>query len=108
MDSKDLENWDEERYLELNSYFRVRIQILLDADSHIKQLMEQPQGLQLNDLINQLSDEDQELWREFLQLDSIKLHIEMRNHLEGKGTPYNLRDGFAGSGDDDDDRPPVW
>ena len=74
----------------------------------LKQLMQQQQSLQLSDLIDQLSDEDQELWREFLQLDSIKLHIDMRNHLEGKGTPYNPRDGFAGPDDDDDDRPPVW
>jgi hypothetical protein len=108
MDSKDLEDWDEARYLELNSYFRVRIQILLDADPHIKQLMEEQRSLQLSDLINQLSEEDQQLWHEFLQLDSIKLHIDMRNHLEGKGTPYNPRDGFASSDDEDEDRPPVW
>lgn len=108
MDRENLENWDEERYLELNSYFRVRIQILLDTDPHLKQLLLQKQSLQLSDLIDQLSNEDKAMWREFLQLDSIKLHIDMRNHLEGKGTPFNPRDGFANPDDDDDDRPPVW
>ena len=108
MDAEDLNNWDEERYLELNSYFRVRIQILVDSDPYIKELLHQNKALQLNDLIDRLSEEDQKRWHEFLKLDSIKLHIDMRNHLEGKGTPYNPRDGFTSGAVDDDDRPPTW
>lgn len=110
MEDNNLEHWDEQRYLELNSYFRVRIQILVDSDPYIKEMTAQAKGLQLNDLINRLSEDDQLLWHEFLQLDSIKLYRDMRNHLEGKGTPYNPRDGFS-SGDADDDEdgpPPTW
>ena len=109
MDNANLNDWDEERYLELNSYFRLRIQILVDSDPYIREMMEQGKSMQLNDLIGQLSDDDQELWHEFIKLDSIKLHRDMQNHLEGKGIPYNPRDGFSGSDiEDDDDAPPTW
>ena len=108
MEQPNLNEWDEARYLELNSYFRVRIQILVDSDPYIRDMMEQGKPLQLSDLINQLSDDDQELWHEFIKLDSIKLHRDMQNHLEGKGTPYNPRDGFTSAEDDDEDQPPTW
>ncbi|MBC5773236.1 hypothetical protein H8S95_04100 [Pontibacter sp. KCTC 32443] len=110
MENINLNDWDEARYLELNAYFRVRIQVLVDSDPYIREMMEQEKSMQLKDLIDRLSDEDQQLWHEFLRLDSIKLHRDMKNHLEGKGTPYNPRDGFSGSvsDDDDEDMPPTW
>ncbi len=101
-------DWDEARYLELNSYFRVRIQILLDSDPNIKDLVQQGKSLDISDLIDCFSDDDLEMWREFIHLDRIKLHRDLRNHLEGRGTPYNPRDGFAGPHNEDEDRPPVW
>ena len=91
----DLENWDEERYLELNTYFRVRIQGMVDSDPYIKDLIKQEPGLQLQDLIDRMSERDQELWVEFIKLDRIKLHMDMQNHLEGKGTPYSPQKGFG-------------
>ncbi|HEY4650259.1 MAG TPA: hypothetical protein VIG72_02545 [Pontibacter sp.] len=110
MANANLNEWDKERYLELNAYFRVRIQVLVDSDPYIKELIRKGEGMQLSDLINQLSDDDKALWDEFLHLDSIKLHRDMQNHLEGKGTPYNPRDGFSNEGpdDEDDDMPPIW
>lgn len=110
MEEPNLNEWDEERYRELNSYFRIRIQVLVDSDPVIKGMVQQGKSMQLSDLINQLSDDDQQLWHEFIKLDAIKLHLDMQNHLEGKGTPYNPRDGFNSSAEDDeeDDRPPIW
>ncbi|MBB6610078.1 hypothetical protein H7F15_03425 [Pontibacter sp. Tf4] len=109
MEQENLNEWNEERYRELNSYFRVRIQVLVDSDPYIRDMVQQGKSLQLNDLISQLSEDDQELWHEFIRLDAIKLHHDMQNHLEGRGTPYNPRDGFSSTTDDDDeDVPPVW
>lgn len=109
MEDINLNDWDEARYLELNSYFRVRIQVLIDSDPYIKELIASGKEMQLSDLIDQLSEEDQAQWQEFMKLDTIKLYHDMRNHLEGKGKPYNPRDGFAGSQEDDDeDYPSTW
>lgn len=108
MDMTNPENWDEDRYLELNTYFRYKIQGMVDSDPHIKDLMQQEEGLQLQDLIERMSERDQDLWEEFLQLDRIKLHQDLKNHLEGKGTPYDPRYGFSGPETDDEDKPATW
>jgi chemotaxis response regulator CheB len=105
---KELENWDEARYKELNNFFRMRIQDMVDADPHIKELMEQDNGLQLQDIIANLAPHEQEMWQEFIYLDKLKLQIDMYNHLHGKGTPYNPLTGFANEEDDDEDMPPLW
>lgn len=108
MKNPELENWDEDRYLELNTYFRVKIQGMVDSDPYIKELIQQEPGLQLQDLIDRMSDEDQELWKEFIRLDRIKLHIDMQNHLEGKGTPFSPRTGFGGQPADPSDPSAPW
>lgn len=107
MNKYDLRNWDEERYLELNSYFRVKIQSMMDGDPYIKELVRQEKGLQLQDLVDRMSDQDQQLWDEFIYLDRIKLHQDMRNHLEGRGTPYKPGRGFGSgtAGEADDSQP---
>jgi hypothetical protein len=108
MEMRDQDSWDEERYLELNTYFRYKIQGIVDTDPHIKDLMKQEEGLQLQDLIERMSQRDQELWKEFIQLDRIKLNQNMKNHLEGKGNPYNPRHGFSDSEDDEENKPTMW
>ncbi|PKV75745.1 hypothetical protein [Pontibacter ramchanderi] len=99
------EHWDEDRYQELNTYFKVKIQHMLDSDPYIRDLQGQKNGLQLSDLIDRMSEREQELWSEFIRLDRIKLHRDMQNHLEGKGTPYSPQKGFGGS---TDDGPSLW
>lgn len=104
----EMEHWDEDRYMELNTYFRIKIQGMVDSDPYIRDLQKSEDGLQLADLINRMSDSDQELWKEFIKLDRIKLHLDMQNHLEGKGTPYTLRHGFGSASSDADDSPSPW
>lgn len=104
----DMEQWDEDRYMELNTYFRVKIQGMVDSDPYIRDLQKQKEGLQLHDLIDRMSEQDQELWAEFIRLDRIKLHIDMQNHLEGKGTPYDPRSGFGGNKSDNESDQSPW
>ncbi|MFD2245128.1 hypothetical protein [Pontibacter ruber] len=104
----DLSKWDEERYKELNTYFRVRIQGMVDSDPYIKELIETDKNLQLSDLIDRMSVKDQGLWKEFIELDQIKLHMDMRDHLEGRGTPYNPQTGFGNKLSDSEDDTPLW
>jgi hypothetical protein len=104
----DLSDWDDERYIELNSYFRVKIQGMVDSDPYIQELMKQDTGLQLQDLIDRMSEKDQELWAEFIALDRIKLHIDMQNHLEGKGTPYSPQRGFGNNLTDAEQDSTPW
>lgn len=109
MDNKESESWDEERYLELNMYFKVKIQGMVDGDPYIQKLLRQDKGLELQDLIERMSDHDQQLWEEFIYLDRIKLHMDMRNHLEGRGTPYKPGHGFSsGSAGDREDPQQPW
>ncbi len=95
MEKINLAEWDEDRYLELNTYFRIMIQRIVDSDPHIKQLQQQDQGLELQDLIDRMSERDQLLWEEFLKLDKIKLHQDMIDHLEGRNTSYKPQSGFT-------------
>lgn len=104
----DFSKWDEERYVELNTYFRVRIQGLVDSDPYIKELIETDKNLQLHDLIERMSLKDQGLWKEFIELDQIKLHKDMRDHLEGRGTPYSPQTGFGNKLSDSEDNTPLW
>jgi hypothetical protein len=104
----DLSKWDEERYVELNTYFRIRIQGMVDSDPYIKELIETDKNLQLLDLIERMSDKDQELWKEFMELDQIKLYKDMRDHLEGRGTPYSPQKGFGNKLSDSEDDTQLW
>ena len=91
----NLDRWDENRYRELNAYFRIRIKTLLESDPYFKEILAQEQGLQLQDLVNRMTNADQVLWTEFLELDQLKLHIDLQNHLEGKGMPFAPQRGFG-------------
>ncbi|MCC9167019.1 hypothetical protein [Pontibacter harenae] len=101
MKKEDFSNWDEERYKELNAYFRVNINKLLESDPYLKDILAEKGSLQLEDLVDRMSIKDQQLWQEFLELDRIKLHKDMQDHLEGKGTPYSPRNGFGKTSLDD-------
>ncbi|WP_299985655.1 hypothetical protein [uncultured Pontibacter sp.] len=103
---QEMESWDEARYIELNTYFRIKIQGMVDSDPYIRELQKAEGGLQLADLIDRMSENDQELWAEFIRLDRIKLHLDMQNHLEGRGTPYTPRYGFGGSSEEEDNSSP--
>lgn len=104
----EMEHWDEDRYIELNTYFRIKIQGMVDSDPYIRDLQKSEDGLQLTDLIDRMSDSDQGLWEEFIKLDRIKLHLDMQNHLEGKGTPYTPRHGFGSEASEADDKSSPW
>ncbi|PRY12410.1 hypothetical protein CLV24_108154 [Pontibacter ummariensis] len=108
MENPHLENWDEEKYTHLNTYFRIRIEQLLRQDPELQQLLEQNKA-QLQDVVNSMNEDDQERWQEFVELDQQKLQIDMWNHLHGIGTPYNPRTGFRGpDADEDEEAPRPW
>lgn len=95
MDQNEFENWDEERYKDLNVYFRIRIEQLLRQDTYLLEKMKMGNNLQVNDIVTQMNQDDQERWEEFLILDQQKLQVDMWNHLHGRGTPFRPGSGFS-------------
>ncbi|MFD1188051.1 hypothetical protein [Pontibacter rugosus] len=96
MENINLENFDEERYKELNTYFRIKIEQLLQTNPALQELP----NLQLSDLVDQFSDDDKERWEEFIQLDKLKMQVDMWNHLNGNGTRFQPGIGFTNPEDD--------
>lgn len=90
-----LEHWDEARYKELNTYFRIRIEQMLRQDEQLKEQLERGRNLQVKDIVAQMNEDDQERWEEFIYLDKLKLEVDMWNHLHGRGTPYQPGTGFT-------------
>ncbi|RNI27563.1 hypothetical protein EFA69_15675 [Rufibacter immobilis] len=86
--------WNEARYRELNAYFRERIQQLLGADPHLQKQVAEGKSIQLEELVESMTLNDQLLWKEFLALDQQKMHQDLQNHLEGKGSPLHDQSGF--------------
>jgi hypothetical protein len=89
-----MKDWNEDRYLELNAYFKIKIQRLIEEDPYLKNLIESQKGLQLADIVERMSEGDQNRWVAFIRLDKIKMQIDLQNHLEGKGKPYDPSKGF--------------
>ena len=101
--------WNEERYIELNTYFRVRIQQLLETDPHLQQQVAQGNSLQLTEIVECMTLNDQESWQEFLHLDQLKMHQDLQNHLEGKGSPLDSKTGFYRTPQGGaEEEPPLW
>ncbi len=96
----NLDNWDEERYKELNTYFRIIIEQMLRTNTDLKEKMQQGSNLQLNDLVAQFHEDDKERWIEFLDLDKIKMQIDIWDHLHGRGTRFKPGEGFVNPEDD--------
>ncbi|MBC3541609.1 hypothetical protein ACFSC6_02235 [Rufibacter sediminis] len=86
--------WNAERYRELNGYFKEKIRQRLSSDPNLLQQVAEGKSLELQDIVASLSMEDQALWKEFLHLDQLKMHQDLQNHLEGKGTPLHDGSGF--------------
>lgn len=100
--------WDEEKYRLLNAHFRQKINVLLSTDDYLSEAVAGGRSLQLQELVGRMSEKDQRLWQEFIWLDRIKLHFDMNDHLEGRGTPYNPRTGFDNPTGKDDDIGEPW
>ncbi|GAB3195251.1 hypothetical protein ABID22_003617 [Pontibacter aydingkolensis] len=100
MDMMNLDNWDEERYKELNTYFRIRIEQMLRTDTLLQEQMQQSDKLHLHDLVAYFSDDDKERWEEFMALDQLKMQKDMWDHLHGKGTRFKPGQGFVNPDDD--------
>ncbi len=96
----NLANWDGERYKELNTYFRIMIEQLLRTNSDLQAHMQQNANLKLDDLVEHFSPDDQERWQEFLELDQMKMQIDMWDHLNGRGTRFKPGEGFVNPDDD--------
>ncbi|TXK37003.1 hypothetical protein FVR03_16105 [Pontibacter qinzhouensis] len=91
MDNTGLENWDEARYKELNTYFRIKIELLLQANPHLLR----DKNLSLSDLVAEFGEEDKQRWQEFMQLDKLKLEADMWRHLHGEGSGFKPGFGFT-------------
>lgn len=91
----NLQDWDEEKYRLLNAHFRQQINELLRTDLFLSEAAAAGKSIQLHDLIGRMKANDQLLWLEFMKLDRIKLHLDMNDHLEGRGTPYSPQSGFS-------------
>ena len=100
--------WNAERYRELNAYFRVRIKVLLESDPYLKEMISKAQTLELHHITGRMSKADQEIWQEFLELDRAKFYLDMQDHLEGRGTPFNIRTGFGKTNRTDTPDEPTW
>ncbi|GAB2537510.1 hypothetical protein [Rufibacter soli] len=101
--------WNPERYRELNAYFRVKIPQLLEADPHLQKQVAQGKSLELTEIVECMTLNDQVAWQEFLELDQIKMHQDLQNHLEGKGTPLDSKTGFYRTPkEDSEEEPPLW
>jgi hypothetical protein len=94
-----IEQWNEERYRELNTYFKIRVEQLLQQNENLRAQVANRNDLQLSDFVAHMTEHDQERWDEFIQLDKLKFEIDMWNHLNGKGTPYQPGIGFNSPGD---------
>ncbi len=90
----NLEHWDEARYKELNTYFRIKIEQLLRQDEQLRENLVPKKNLDVQDIVAQMHEDDQERWEEFMMLDKLKLEVDMWNHLHGNGTPYQPGFGF--------------
>lgn len=105
MQEQNPNEWDDEKYNLLNAHFRQKINELLGTDPYLLEIVSQGKGLQLDELIDRMTARDKQLWKEFMRLDRMKLDRDMRDHLEGKGTPYSPQKGFGNStgtiGDDE-------
>lgn len=102
------DEWDDEKYNLLNAHFRQKINELLRSDPYLQEAVSAGKGLQLEDLIDRMTARDKKLWIEFMKLDRMKLEMDMRDHLEGKGTPYNPRTGFGNSTGSISDEEEPW
>ncbi|GHA60442.1 hypothetical protein [Pontibacter akesuensis] len=100
MENQNLENWDADRYKELNTYFRIKIDHMLRTDPELQARLQEQANMQLSDLVNQFSEDDQERWEEFIRLDKQKMQVDMWNHLNGNGTRYQPGLGFTNPEDD--------
>ncbi|MBK0402737.1 hypothetical protein I5M27_07050 [Adhaeribacter sp. BT258] len=100
--------WNAERYLELNDYFRIRIKLLLESDPYLQELISAREGLQLSHITDRMTQQDQEMWLEFMRLDEAKFYRDIQNHLEGRGTPYNSRTGFGKSTSAENEDQTTW
>ena len=100
MENPNLGNWDEARYKELNTYFRIKIELMLRTNPHLVAQQQENTTMHLQQLVNELSDEDEERWEEFMKLDKQKMELDIWNHLHGKGTRYRPGIGFTKSDDD--------
>lgn len=99
MEPNNSDNWNSTRYGELNAYFRLKIKTLLESDPFLIELVAKQKSISLPDLVDRMSVSDQQSWAEFLELDRIKLQLDLKNHLEGNGTPFNSEIGnFPDSG----------
>ena len=94
MENIDLGNWDEERYKELNTYFRIIIEQMLRHHEQLKEQVEQGRSLEMKDIVAQMNTDDQERGEEFIHLDKLKMEVDIWNHLHGKGTPFKPGTGF--------------
>lgn len=108
INEQDMQEWDEEKYNLLNAHFRQRIKELLSSDPYLIKAVAEGKGLQLNELVGRMSVADQEHWQEFLKLDRIKLHLDMQDHLEGRGIPFSPRTGFQGNSAQFGDEEQPW
>lgn len=100
--------WNAERYLELNDYFRIRIKLMLESDPYLQELVSARVSLQLSQITDRMTERDQEMWSEFMRLDEAKFYLDLQNHLEGRGTPFNSRTGFGKSPSAENDGQQTW
>lgn len=86
--------FDTTKYQELNLYFKQKIRELLESDPQLTNRTAAGESLDLNEIVECMTLNDQLRWKEFLALDQQKMNIDLQNHLEGKGDPLHGREDF--------------
>ncbi|MCX2740743.1 hypothetical protein [Pontibacter anaerobius] len=95
MENPNLENWDEARYKELNTYFRIKIEQMLQTNPNLLAQQQESSTLHLQQLVAEFGEEDKERWEEFIRLDKLKMEAAMWDHLHGRGSRYRPGIGFT-------------
>ncbi|MFC6996713.1 hypothetical protein [Rufibacter roseus] len=100
-----MQEFDAGKYQELNLYFKQKIKELLESHPQLKNRVAEGNSLNLEEIVECLTLNHQLRWKEFLELDQLKMNQDLQNHLEGKGTPLSNKDGFYRSSRPDGDNP---
>ena len=92
--TRTMQDFDAAKHQELNLYFKQKIKELLESHPQLANRTNAGESLELNEIVECMTLNDQLRWKEFLALDQQKMNLDLQNHLEGKGDPLHSKEDF--------------